>query len=563
MEQFILSVLFVQILCALGALIPLIILWWLERWLSAIALVLILIVTCFGFSFLPALFRELYGFEWFRNVIRTIAKNYPYLVQNSDVMASWSAFVAGAIFAWVILVFSFVMRSPSRILRGSELLPESEMVRKLRSAGRAKIAPGLGQYYLPSKLENRSMAIFGEPGSGKTQLILGFLHSIRHRSDRVVSMDVGGEICKKLAMRGDQILSVNVEGSQQWSPFSEIENLIECAALASALISSGVGEARTWNGYARELLTVFLSECWRTNQRTNRELNYYIKIASTDELRVLVHGTSAQRLFEAGNERMLGNVQSILSQNLSFLDLLDPDAGEDAFSLRRWIQNHRSGGWLWIVYDDLTKLATAQLRAAWIEILARSALGLPESSTRNVRLILDELAANGKIDVLMDALARGRKYGLSLMLGIQNIHQLYSIYGKDEALSILGSAGLNVILRTPDPETSDYLSRTIGDAESVREQTTTNSQGSSSIQKLQETKRTVLPSEISSLPDLVGFIKFADIGWGRLRIPLIRLKNRLSLTIKQNSINGSDIHKPSKLNLDNAQPLASSVLDEI
>lgn len=563
MEQLISSVLGVQILCALGAFIPVAMLCWLERWLSVIALLLVVIATCLGFMYLPEFFRGLYGFEWFRNIVRAIAKSSPYLVQSSDVMGSWGAFVVGAIPAWLMLVFSYLTRSQSSILRGAELLPESEIVRKLRLAGQAKIAPSLGQYNLPIKLENRSMAIFGEPGSGKTQLILRFLYSIRSRSDRVVAMDVGGEICKKLVVRGDLILSVNIEGGQKWSPFSEIESVMDCAALASSLIASGYGEARTWNGYARELLTVLLSECWRTNQRTNKELNYYVKVASADELKGLVHGTSAQRLFEAGNERMLGNVQSILSQCLSFLDLLDPDAGEDSFSLRGWIQNHRSGGWLWIVYDDLTKLATAQLRAAWIEILARSALGLPESSTRNIRLILDELAANGKIDVLMDALARGRKYGLSLMLGIQNIHQLYSIYGKDEALSILGSAGLNVILRTPDPETSDYLSRTIGDAESIREQTTTSSQGGSSTQKIQETKRTVLPSEISSLPDRVGFIKFADVGWGRLRIPLIRLQDRLSLTIKHNLIDDSGIHKPFKPKMDSAKSIAPSVLDEV
>jgi hypothetical protein len=562
-EKYILSVFGVQLMAVLIAGIPLLVLWCCDRWLAVAALTVVIVIVSVAYLYLPEFFAQLYRYGWFRNFIDVIASNSPELVRNSGVMGSWAAFVVGAIPAWLMLVFSYLMRSQSSILRGAELLSESEIVRKLRSAGQAKIAPSLGQYNLPVKLENRSMAIFGEPGSGKTQLILRFLYSIRSRSDRVVAMDVGGEICKKLVMRGDLILSVNIEGGQKWSPFSEIESVMDCTALASSLIASGYGEARTWNGYARELLTVLLSECWRTNQRTNKELNYYVKVASADELKALVNGTSAQRLFEAGNERMLGNVQSILSQCLSFLDLLDPDAGEDSFSLRGWIQNHRSGGWLWIVYDDLTKLATAQLRAAWIEILARSALGLPESSTRNIRLILDELAANGKIDVLMDALARGRKYGLSLMLGIQNIHQLYSIYGKDEALSILGSAGLNVILRTPDPETSDYLSRTIGDAESIREQTTTSSQGGSSMQKIQETKRTVLPSEISSLPDRVGFIKFADVGWGRLRIPLIRLQDRLSLTVKHNSIDGSGIHKSSKSKMDSAQSIAPSVLDEI
>ena len=92
----------------------------------------------------------------------------------------------------------------------------------------------------------------------------------------------------------------------------------------------------------------------------------------------------------------------------------------------------------------------------------------------------------------------------------------------------MGSIGHAVVLRTPDPETSDYLSRSIGDKEIQREQSSYSKNGNST-QKIIETKRAVLPSEISLLIDLNGYIKFAGVGWTKIKIPILKLQNKNSL----------------------------------
>jgi len=168
-----------------------------------------------------------------------------------------------------------------------------------------------------------------------------------------------------------------------------------------------------------------------------------------------------------------------------------------------------------------------------MNILTQETLSLDPDPERRLCFVLDELASNGVIDGLSQAVSRGRKYGMSFVFAVQNLSQLHQSYGRDETHSILGSVGHTVILRSPDPDTAEYLSKCIGDAEIEREQVSTQGKGNGvNIQKIRETQRAVLPSEIAELNDLNGFIKISGVGWSRLRVPLIKLQRRNTLHIK-------------------------------
>jgi type IV secretory pathway TraG/TraD family ATPase VirD4 len=239
---------------------------------------------------------------------------------------------------------------------------------------------------------------------------------------------------------------------------------------------------------------------------------------------------------------------SILSQHLTCLELLNPSADKDSFSLRKWIQSEKlTNQKLWIIYDEFSAAATQPLRSAWLEIFIRESLNLAPDSNRRLWGIFDELATNRKLESLGQAISRGRKYGFIPVIAVQNVSQLYSIYGRDEANTILGSIGHSVILRTPDPDTSDYLSRAIGEKEITRKQVASRDSKNANSQIIQETKRAVLPSEISSLPDLNGYIKFAGVGWAKVKIPLLKLKNKNALSPKNNDNSLLDRIEENKL----------------
>ncbi|MEY8214046.1 MAG: type IV secretion system DNA-binding domain-containing protein [Colwellia sp.] len=496
---------------------------------------IIFVTTCFfGKYNLAELIETLDKIFPFISSIWASVRNFePSLIANVEVLVAWLNMVFGAVVTWGFLLFIIFYNTNQRVIRGTKIKTKEEMTRLLKKHGKIKTPVKIGQYTIPQRLETRPIGLYGEPGSGKTQILLRILKAVVLRKDRAVVVDVNGEIYEKVGGLGDLILSATHEGSVNFCPIAEIQVSTDCEMVANAFISEGVGENKSWNGYARTLFAIFLRWCWEHDRTQNKHLIYFIKRAPIDELERLCRDTSAQRLFEKGSEKMLSNVMSILSQNLTCLELLDPAADKNAFSIRRWVTSESNYSQkLWIIYDEFSAAATLPLRTAWIEILIRESLNLKPDAVRRLWCLIDEVASIGKVESLSQAVSRGRKYGLIPIVAVQNLSMLYSIYGRDEAISILGSIGHILVLRTPEPDTADYLSRAIGDKEILRKQVNHSKNGDSS-QNIIETKRAVLPSEISSLPDLNGYIKFAGVGWAKVKIPLLKLPNKNVLTPKK------------------------------
>jgi len=489
----------------------------------------------YGWFVFPDAIQNLYSNVTFvRLWIDYIAVEKPALVHSWEGISSWACVVFSALTAWVLLIAFIIMATDERIIRGTAIKAPNVMLKLLKKMGCPKYPIYIGQYFLPAKLETRSLALYGEPGTGKTQILMRMIGCFLKRGICFMCVDVGGEMYAKLGCKDDIILSVSHEEGIKWSPFAEINNGTDFVMVAFSLISVGSGETKTWNSYARGYLSVILKWCWKNNKTTNRDLLYFVTMAPRSELENLADGTPAQRLFDAGSEKMLSNIQSIVSQNLSSLELLDGSAGKTSFSIRKWVKENEHKGNLWIIYDDVSSVATSPLRTAWLEIMVKESLNLEPDKSRRLYFVLDELASNGKLEMLGQAVSRGRKYGVSLLLGIQNVAQLFSIYGRDEAVSILGSVGNNVVLRSPDPDTADYLSRAIGEKENERQQiSVTHPSNNKTIQKVQVINRAVMASEISSLPDLRGYIKISGVGWAKIKIPLIKIKTKNELTEKQ------------------------------
>jgi hypothetical protein len=128
------------------------------------------------------------------------------------------------------------------------------------------------------------------------------------------------------------------------------------------------------------------------------------------------------------------------------------------------------------------------------------------------------------IDGLKDALARLRKFGGRCVLGFQSIAQVSSVYGGNQAQTIVENCGNTLILRCSGSEnggTSQFASRLIGDREVLRRQfsrgsdreTALSARGgrrSRSVSEQHVTEPAVMPSELEQLPDLCGYLKCAS-----------------------------------------------------
>ena len=140
-----------------------------------------------------------------------------------------------------------------------------------------------------------------------------------------------------------------------------------------------------------------------------------------------------------------------------------------------------------------------------------------------VLLALDE-AGNIPLHNLSEALGVGRGRRCGIVLGYQNIGQLYKQHGRDGAQAILGSIGTMVFLPGLDAETAQYAAKRIGRT-TVLQHSVVDATGDVYDQdRLSETGRDLLDAaELRQMPEHTQAV--AIIGSApahQIRLPALR-----------------------------------------
>ena len=402
-------------------------------------------------------------------------------------------------------------------LRGQQLATGdqvSELIQRQKLPTRLEI----GGVPIPISVEDRGFLLAGSQGTGKSQAVTRILDGLRAAGHRVIVSDPSGIFYSRYAQPGDSLLNPFDRRSVKWSPLSEIREIEDCAALAKSVIPDGVGAESSWNDAAQAVLEGILRYCWQ-NKLTNSDLFNLACISSADELQQLLAGTPAMTV--VGNARYFGEVRPGLGRHLRAFEYLDPDAGVGDFSIRSFIEN--GGGSLFIVYKQTQRDALRPNIQCALDVASRAVLDLPpaaadRSQQRRTWFVLDELPLLGRISSLVTLLTNGSKHGSAVIAGIQSVAQLREVYGHDQAQTILATLGTWLTLRVPDAETSEYMSKALGDAEIRRVvQSGGESHGkrgggknqANNWQEQYSMQRVVMAAELQNLPDLCGYLNIA------------------------------------------------------
>jgi hypothetical protein len=376
----------------------------------------------------------------------------------------------------------------------------------------------LGGIRIPAELETLHWLFAGTTGTGKTTAIEELLDGIVERSERAIICDPNGSYLSRFGVEGDRLLNPFDHRSEKWKLFSEIHRDYDADRLARSVVPDGHGDAAAWNGYAQTLLAELLRTLIRSGDTTTEQLLYWATIASPEELGKRLAGTPAAGLFDSDASKALASTRYVLAAHLAPQRHLM----EGGFSLRDWLETDT--GSLYLTWRTDMQTALAPLLATWVDVLASAILSLAPSQERRIWLIIDELAAIGKLSSLEPALTMGRKNGLCIVAGLQSTAQLDRIYGKDSA-QVLRACFRNILvlaIAKTDPETSEALSRSLGDRE-VRYEEESRSMGAGgntrNVSVRQVNERVVMPAEIAALPNLVGYLALA----GDLPIQKIKL----------------------------------------
>lgn len=393
--------------------------------------------------------------------------------------------------------------SPEKTRYGETLRGTQVSDKKKRGSKSPADQITIGGISIPREVEPQHIILIGAPGTGKTVVTEAGLDTIRGRGQRAVVYDSTGEFVSHYYREGkDVILSPIDSRSALWSPWAEGTDAYSYENLAAALIPDGQGENQFWAIAARAI--------FRSALASTTHLHELIDLIFAQDQDMLLAVLQAQGLAGlAGPTQMLASSRGEAATYIQPLSYL-PTPGNNPFSIRDWIKKDSGDGWLFVSSRADSHRSIRPLLSMWIGLAVQAAMSLPPSRDRRLWFCLDELPTLQKLPSLDLLLAGGRKYGAAAILGAQTVAQVRDGYGRDAAAAILSHPSTRLSLRVGDHETADYLSKSIGDRHTIRKVSSENAGGGSSTGEQHAIEASVLPSEILSLPNLIGYLRVAN-----------------------------------------------------
>ena len=198
----------------------------------------------------------------------------------------------------------------------------------------------------------------------------------------------------------------------------------------------------------------------------------------------------------------------------------------DDFSITQFIESldtrESPKPFIFVTSREREHAALAPLITAWVDSAVAAILSLAPSSSRRIWCVLDEIASLQRIPSLETLMSEGRKYGAAVIAGTQAISRLHSVYGKNEAETLLSLFNTYAIYRANDPTSTEWAVRKLGESEMERASEylryDPQKQDRMDLARQRGMSKLVIDSELTTLPDLECYLKVAG-AW-----PLCRTK---------------------------------------
>lgn len=395
-----------------------------------------------------------------------------------------------------------------RYIRGARIIVDGSVLAQM-TKGKKGSQIYLAGVPIPKSVEGLHLLIVGSTGTGKTVSVDEMISCCAKRGDRLIIVDPNGHALERFGQPDDVVLNPFDARCPGWSIFNEFREPYDYDRFAKSIIPDATNSSdQAWHGFAQLLLSQTSKALVTEGQMSTQQLLYWLLAAPMKDLAGLLIGSPASGLFEPGAEKALASTRFVLTTFLSSFQYLKP--GD--FSIRKW--HEAKSGNLFITWSQDSHTTLRPLISCWIDIMTTVILSSEPDNNRRIWLFLDELASLERLGALEDGLTKGRKFGLRIVAGLQAIAQLDSIYGKDKA-TVLRSCFRNILVlggSSTDPHTAEEVSKGLGkwEFEKLHVNYSHGSHGSTVSQNTQSDKEdAILQSEITSLPELQGFLKFA------------------------------------------------------
>ncbi|MFC3122684.1 type IV secretion system DNA-binding domain-containing protein [Agaribacter flavus] len=453
--------------------------------------------------------------EWFIEILLTVVgfanNQYINVPEVSDTfMYGSTAISLTSIALSILIVWYFRIRdfdwSHYKHLEGPRLLKGSAATKHFRKRARREGLQGLSLHpniLLPIIREAGNILVWGMQGAGKSNFIKRLVKQLLTKRERVLLYDIKGEYTQAFLNEDCVLLSPQDSRSVNWDIGKDLSTDGLAEAFAEALIPTGSTSESFWVDSARTVLVgviVGLSNedkpwSWcALEQRLfcgDEELSNWLNL----------HHKQAAKLIEPEN-KTTASIRSMLATKLGWLKNMTNYVSNTPpnFSVSDWLS--RSDKTTLIVQGDLASpMMSSALITALMSVLSSYVLSSEDSEEQKTWLVLDELATLNKSKSIEQWLALGRSKGCRTIAGTQLLSQLHSIYGQDDANTILGLFSNVVAFKLgPNGESASKASSSFGERRVEYPVVSTNEKGEKSHSYHQESIALVTPEDLVHLP---------------------------------------------------------------
>jgi len=373
---------------------------------------------------------------------------------------------------------------------------------------------------IPRDAENKHFLIVGDTGSGKSSIIRQMLYQVDARGDSAIVYDPACEFVKQFysMCRGDIVLNPLDARMPYWNPSKELRRKAEAKALAVSLYQPEGVTNRFFVEAPQKIFAHLL-----TFLPTPEELVRWM--SDPGEVDRRVRGTEYWMLIDPKAPQQRTGVLGSLNMSADSFRLLPKlDETNSAWTATNWAETRR--GWIFITSRPTMREALRPLISLWIDTLVLRLLNEPIPDQKPVWFVIDELASLQRLPQLHTAITENRKSQNPVILGFQGRSQMQARYGED-AEAMLSQPATKIFLRTTEPRAAKWVSEAIGEVEveRLRETHYEGARAGRNFALDRQTEPLVLPSEISGLDDLRGFLKYGN-HVARFSFPFIAVEEK-------------------------------------
>ena len=438
----------------------------------------------------------------------------------------WSAILSVGAF----VLFLFFLQQKGKRARASEMV-----------SGQGRTTPKALRKQLYAKNEASDLTIAGVPlvldsetqhillagttGTGKSVCIQELLDQVRAKKQKAVVFDIDGALVANYYRPSkDILLNALDERCPSWNIWQECRDKADFETIAHSLMPLNLwGNDPFWVNAAHTIFTE-LAEKLALENNANVYLLDALFTEKLNSLSRLVEDSPAASLVSDKNEKMALSIKATLSTYCKSLLYLRDDSKDALFSIRRWIEGETQDSWLFIATDAQKIDALKPLLSVWLDIAAKSILSLPPYSKRRLWFFADELPKLHKLPSLMNLLERGRKYGACFVGSVQDVHQVHSVYGRNDAETLTSLFNTKVFFRSSEPQSIAWMSKVIGSLEFIEKKEgfsygANDMRDGVSIHQERRREPIVKEGEFSELPNLQAFLKLPG-AWPVTKIEL-------------------------------------------